>query len=178
MRTLVRKLLCRVRGTQYIDVHSFGRVGTGTVIKPGFFERPERIFVGDYCYVGQGAFWSGLGGIHLADNVIIGPRVTLYTQNHRYKSEVCLPFGPPYEDVALPINIEESVWICLGAMILPGVTIHEGAVVAMGAVVVRDVPARAVVGGNPAEVISERSADVYERLKREKKYIMKFNANV
>ena len=58
-------------------------------------------------------------------------------------------------EVAKPIVIEDNVWIGGGAILLPGVTIGRNAVVGAGAVVSRDVPANAVVAGNPARVIRE-----------------------
>ena len=64
------------------------------------------------------------------------------------------PYGD--ERVRKPIVVEDHVWIGRNAIIGGGVTIHEGAVVGMGAVVTRDVPPLAVVGGNPARVIKFR----------------------
>ena len=56
---------------------------------------------------------------------------------------------------AKPIVIEDNVWLGINCIVLPGVTIGEGAVIAAGSVVTRDVPAMAVVGGNPAKVIKQ-----------------------
>jgi acetyltransferase-like isoleucine patch superfamily enzyme len=61
-----------------------------------------------------------------------------------------------FDLITKPITIKDNVWIATGAMVLPGVTIGEGAVVAAGAVVTKDVDDWMVVGGNPAKVIKKR----------------------
>ena len=67
--------------------------------------------------------------------------------------------------------IGDAVWICDRVMITPGVEIGEGAVLAAGAVINRDVPALAVVGGTPAQVIRYRDAEEYRRLKEAGQYL-------
>jgi hypothetical protein len=64
-----------------------------------------------------------------------------------------------------PVYIEDYVWIGLRASIAPGVRIGEGAIIAMGSVVVQDVPPLAIVAGNPAQVLTYRSKPDFERLK-------------
>jgi acetyltransferase-like isoleucine patch superfamily enzyme len=88
-----------------------------------------------------------MGGITLEDEVLLGPRVNLVTENH--------PLDPTDRRALIckPIIIKRKAWIGAGATILPGVTIGENAVVAAGAVVSKDVPANTVVGGIPARVI-------------------------
>jgi acetyltransferase-like isoleucine patch superfamily enzyme len=76
-------------------------------------------------------------------------------------------------DENLPIIIEDNVWVCLGVQILPGVTVGEGAILAMGAIVTQDVPALAVVGGNPANLITSRDTTVYQRLKAKNAWVQK-----
>ena len=68
------------------------------------------------------------------------------------------------------VTIEDNVWIGAHAKICPGVTIHEGAVVGMGAVVTKDVPKCAVVGGNPAVVLKYRDKNTYKKLVKGKKF--------
>ena len=85
------------------------------------------------------------GRINIEDNVQIGPNVMLVTTNHDFN----------HREVVLrrPIVIKKSAWIGGRAMILPGVTIGENAVVAGGAVVTKDVEPNTIVGGNPAKAI-------------------------
>ena len=88
-----------------------------------------------------------MGGITIEDDVLIGPKVNLITENHSLnpndrKSLICKP-----------IVIKRNAWIGAAATILPGVTIGENSVVAAGAVVSKDVPANTIVGGVPAKFI-------------------------
>ena len=88
--------------------------------------------------------------VRIGDNVTIGPHVLIYSGSHRGGSQQqrCHP------DVAgRPVSIGDGCWIRVGAIILPGVTIGEGSVVAAGAVVSRDVPPNSYVEGNPARVV-------------------------
>ena len=88
-----------------------------------------------------------MGGIIIEDNVLIGPKVNLVTENH--------PLDPADRKslVCQSIVVKYNAWIGAAATILPGVTIGENAVVAAGAVVTSDVPPNTVVGGVPAKVI-------------------------
>ena len=87
------------------------------------------------------------GGITLDDDVLIGPRVNLITENHALEPEErAYVYGRP-------IRIRRGAWIGAAATVLPGVTIGEYAVVAAGAVVTRDVPDRTIVAGVPARPV-------------------------
>lgn len=81
----------------------------------------------------------------------------------------------PYDNVTYlqGVVIGKNVWIGDHTMICPGVKIGDGAVIAMGSVVSRDVPSCAVVGGNPATVIKMRDMELYDRLLEEGKYYLK-----
>ncbi|MBO4633612.1 MAG: putative colanic acid biosynthesis acetyltransferase [Lentisphaeria bacterium] len=91
-----------------------------------------------------------------ADEIIIGDQATisqdsfLCTASH----DMCSPI---MELVTAPITIENQVWVCARAIILPGVTLKEGAVVAAGSVVTKNVDSWTVVGGNPAKPIKRRT---------------------
>ena len=128
----------------------------------------KNIVVGDDVRIGEGAYINATGGLTIGNNVKFGPQVFVWTWNHDYYAPDKLPYGSKstYE----PVNIGDNVWIGARASIVPGVTIGEGAVVAMCAVVTKDVPPCAVVGGNPAKIIKYRDIDVYNRLKNEKEY--------
>jgi carbonic anhydrase/acetyltransferase-like protein (isoleucine patch superfamily) len=109
------------------------------------------------------------GQISIGSNVIIAEGVIILTRNHVYDQADALPYGTAYE--VAPVVIEDHVWIGARAAIVPGVTIGHGAVVALGAVVTKDVPSCAVVGGNPAKFIRQRDTERYARLVREGKFL-------
>jgi maltose O-acetyltransferase len=89
--------------------------------------------------------------ITLGDEVRVGPRVCFETVGHGLEH---FP-GESRGTWTKPIRVKDRAWIGCGAIILPGVTIGEGAVVAAGAVVHKDVPDYAVVGGVPAKVLQQ-----------------------
>ena len=103
--------------------------------------------IGRNVFVNQNCTFYDLGGLDIADDVMIGPNVSLITSGH--------PVEPSRRRVTIakPIVIERNVWIATGATIIGGVTVGENSVVAAGAVVTRNVPPNTLVGGNPARVI-------------------------
>lgn len=133
------------------------------------FEYIENMNFEKNIFLGQGGYFHGGGGIHIKSGACIGPKVTILTENHNYDSSDLRKI--PFDDVMIKKNviIGEYVWIGYGAIILPGVTVGEGAVVAAGSVVTKDIPPCAVVGGNPAKVIKYRNEEQYYRLKKERK---------
>lgn len=89
-----------------------------------------------------------LGGIDIADDVMIGPKVSIITSGH--------PIDPSQRRssvIGKPVVIEKDVWIAAGAIILGGLTVGENSVIAAGAVVTRNVSQNSLVAGNPAKVI-------------------------
>lgn len=126
----------------------------------------------DYAYIGSDANWSPKGKIYIGNNVIIGPRSILWTYNHNYESQSFIPYGPVEEDNIKDIVIEDHVWIGTNVIILPGVTIGEGAIVGAGSVVVKGVAACEIVGGNPAKVISTRNKEHFQQLKDAKQFYL------
>ena len=126
------------------------------------FENPEHIRIGNHVFINSGAAFHGVGGLWIGDNISFSPNVQIHTSNHRYEGDAL-----PYDRYSIlrPVRIESHAWIGANALICPGVTIGEGAIVAMGSVVTRDVPPLALVGGNPARVIKQRDTARFERLK-------------
>lgn len=118
-----------------------------TVFAPFYTNFGRFISIGKNVFINHVCSFLDMGGITLEDDVLIGPKVNLITENH--------PMNPADRRaiVAKPILIKRKAWIGAGATILPGVTVGENAIVAAGAVVSRDVPDNAVVGGLPAKII-------------------------
>ncbi len=125
----------------------------------------ENISVGEYVYIGKDAFFDAKGRITIGNNVIIGPKCTIISFNHNYKSVIMLPYDN--KEILKPVTIKDNVWIGINVSICPGVTIEEGAVIAMGSVVTKDIPKCAIAGGNPARILKYRDVETYEKLKKE-----------
>ncbi len=84
----------------------------------------------------------------------MGPKVTILTRKHIYN--VIISMNMQSGCTVKAVEIADDVWIGTRALILPGVSIGKGAIIAAGAVVTKDVPDYAIVGGNPAKVIKSR----------------------
>ena len=120
---------------------------TTTVFIPFYTNFGRFIRIGKDVFINHACSFLDMGGILIEDNVLIGPKVSLITENH--------PLDPVNRRslVSKPILIKRNAWIGAAATILPGVTIGENSVVAAGAVVTADVPANTVIGGVPAKFI-------------------------
>lgn len=126
------------------------RIGSGCRVKPGLRVKfPWRLVVGHACWLAEDAWLDNLAPITLGDRVCLSQGVYLCTGNHNFRS--------PGFDLRLgPIGIGADAWIAARAVLAPGTTVGAGAVVALGAVVSGGVPARAIVKGNPAQVVGQR----------------------
>lgn len=124
--------------------------GDGAYIEPNFrCDYGYNIFLGKAFYANFDCVMLDVCPITLGDNCMLAPGVHIYTATHPLdasKRNSGVEYGKP-------VTIGHNVWIGGRAVINPGVTIGDNAVVASGAVVVKDVPANAVVGGNPAKII-------------------------
>lgn len=111
----------------------------------------QNISIGHDVYLNVQCTILDCAKVLIGDHVMIGPVVQIYTAAHLLQAE-----GRNQGlEIAKPIVIEDNVWIGGGAILLPGVTIGQNAVVGAGAVVSKSVPANMVVVGNPAKVVRE-----------------------
>lgn len=124
----------------------------------------KNISVGNKVGIGEKAFINASGGLEIGNNVKTGPMLCIWTSNHNYEKPKKLPYD--MEWIHKKVVIHDNVWIGARVSILPGVEIGEGAVIAMGAVVTKNVPPCAVVGGNPAKIIKYRDIETYNKLKK------------
>lgn len=120
---------------------------------PFYTDFGKNIHVGRNVFINSGCHFQDQGGITIGDGSLIGHNVVLATINHG--------FNPIHrgDNHPSPIVIGENVWIGSNATILPGVSIGDGAIIAAGAVVTKNVPANVVVGGVPAHIIKEIPVD-------------------
>ena len=92
-------------------------------------------------------------GLYIGENVNISSDVKFYTLQHDYNSS-------DFKAVGAQVIVEDYVWVSVRAIILPGVTIGKGAVIAAGAVVTKDVEPYSIMGGIPAKKIGERNKEL------------------
>ncbi len=123
-------------------------IDTSTIVfAPCYTNFGQFIQIGKNVFINHACTFLDMGGITIEDNVLIGPKVNLITENH--------PLNPNDRKTLIckPIVIKRNAWIGAAATILSGVTIGENAIVAAGAVVSKDVAPHTIVGGVPAKFI-------------------------
>jgi acetyltransferase-like isoleucine patch superfamily enzyme len=132
-----------------------GRLGIGTGVQMRCqFLNGRRVLLGDRNVINFGCLLDGRKyNITLGNDVSIGPEATILTLGHD-------PQSPSFEDRGGEVKIGNRVWIGYRAIILPGVTIGDGAVVAAGAVVTKNVEPFTIVAGVPAKAIGQRNDDL------------------
>lgn len=113
----------------------------------------SKIQIGNNCAIGQYVYLDGRGKLTIRNNVNIAGRCSIYSAAHNYRS-------PKWEYFEKEVRIDDDVWIASNTVIVQGIHIKRGAVVAAGSVVVKDVEAFEVVGGNPAKKIGERNRKI------------------
>ncbi|MEN9569335.1 MAG: hypothetical protein RL172_566 [Bacteroidota bacterium] len=118
-----------------------------TIFIPFHTNFGKHINIGKNVFINHACSFLDLGSITIEDDVLIGPKVNLITENH--------PINPTQRKslVLNSILIKRNAWIGAGATILPGVTVGENAIVAAGSVVNKDVPDNTIVGGVPAKIL-------------------------
>ena len=114
---------------------------------------PPRVQIGANTVINRDVLLDGRMGLVIGDNVSVSEGVTIFTLEHD-------PNSPDFANRGAPVHIQDRAFIGARAIVLPGVTIGEGAVVAAGAVVTHDVSPYTIVGGVPARPIGERRRDL------------------
>ena len=137
------------------------QVGRGTMIWDtplliGGKNLHTNIRIGDFCLISVGSYWDLAAPIRLGNFVGVSPETMLLTGTHRIHNPKNRVGGLE----ARPVIICDGVWLGARCIVLPGVTVSEGAVVGAGAIVTKDVPAHTMVAGVPAKFIRELPQDV------------------
>ena len=146
----LRTTLLRLGGTAVGD----GTVVMGAVAFSGGRHAARNVHIGARCFVNQGCLFDATARIDIGDDVSLGHQVLVITSTHDADD-------PRHRAGALqsaPVRVGAGAWIASRAVLLPGVVIGEGAIVAAGAVVTQSVPPHTMVGGVPARAIKSLSA--------------------
>jgi acetyltransferase-like isoleucine patch superfamily enzyme len=121
------------------------------------------IEIGDFSTVNPFSILYGQGGLHIGNGVRIAAHTVIIPANHEFADPGRMIHEQGYSCSGR--RIEDDVWIVAGARILDGVTIGNGAIIGSGAVVTRDVPSFAIVGGVPARILKYRARNAKVRRK-------------
>ncbi len=131
------------------------KFGKGVVIYPGVWIAPGRnLIVGNDVDIAMGVLITTSGGVEIGDRTLIGYRTQIISSNHSIP-----PKGQPFPisgDQHLKVTIGKDVWIGANCLIMPGISIGEGSVIAAGSVVTKNVEKNSIVGGVPAKHIKYR----------------------
>lgn len=130
---------CPLSGLKRSLLRLFGaRIGAGVVIKPHVrIKFPWRLSVGEHSWIGQEVWIDNLAEVSIGAHCCVSQGAYLCTGSHH-------PTRPGFDLITKPITLEDRSWVCAQAVLLPGVTIGEGAVVSAGSVINVDVPAGTV----------------------------------
>lgn len=133
----------------------FAVFGTGSVLKPPFrCDYGSNISIGEGTFINYDCIFLDCNRITIGREVQIAPRVQIYTASHPLDADT----RRSNLEFALPVVIEDGVWLGGGAIICPGVTVGENAVIGAGSVVTRDIPSDVLAVGNPCRVLRSLSS--------------------
>jgi len=139
----IKVVLLRLFGAQ---------VGAGVVIRSRVtISFPWRLAIGNHVWMGDEVMILSLANVSIGSNVCISQRAFLCTGSHNHREQT-------FDLITKPIRIDDGAWVGAISFVGPGVTVGAGAVCAAGAIVVRDVPPGAVVGGNPAKLVGKEDS--------------------
>ncbi|MGV3765565.1 MAG: WcaF family extracellular polysaccharide biosynthesis acetyltransferase [Chitinophagaceae bacterium] len=125
-------------------------IGTGVTIKPGVnIKYPWKLKVGDHCWIGENVWIDNLSEVTMAGNVCISQGAMLLTGNHDYTKIT-------FDLMVKPIVLKNGAWVGAKAIVCPGVTMGENAVLTVQSVAVKDLEPSGIYQGNPALLVKKR----------------------
>jgi putative colanic acid biosynthesis acetyltransferase WcaF len=144
------------------------RIGKGVVLKPGVRVKfPWRLTIGDYSWIGEDVWIDNLVTVTIGADCCISQAVYLCSGSHNWNSQ-------GFDLITKPIVIQDKVWLAAKSVVGPGVTVREGAVLALGSVATRDLEPWRIHLGNPAlpfkrrkrakKPIGSKHADIHPRI--------------
>ena len=126
-----------------------------------------EVYIGDNCNI-NGLKVLGKGKVTIGDNFHCGEGLLIMLGSHEYDNDDYIPYGEKL--TSKEVVICDNVWLGRDVTVSGNVKIGEGAIAATRAVIVKDVPPCAIVGGNPAKIIKFRNKEHYYHLKELKKF--------
>lgn len=114
---------------------------------------PKNITIGKGTVIGHNCVLDGRKGIEIGENVNVSSEAMIWSLQHDYND-------PHFKAAGEKVVIHDNAWVSCRSIVLPGREIGQGAVIAAGAVVTKDVPAFKIVGGLPAKIIADRNQDL------------------
>lgn len=146
-------------------LHSYGSIG---VNGRSWISSTAKVDVGDHVSF-NGMHITGKGEVLIGNYFHSATNVKIMLGSHDYDAGDAIPYGMAV--TGKKVIIEDFVWLASDVIICGNVHIGEGAIVAIGSVVVKDVPPFAIVGGNPAKIIKYRNIEHFKKLKEEKRFL-------
>ncbi len=177
MHEISRKLMDQINATAFNNFKEretlckklFGSTGNDIRInKPFYCDYGQNIHIGDNFYANFDCILLDVNTITIGDNVMFGPRVSIYTATHPIDSEIRNE-GLEYGEA---VSIGDNVWVGGSATINPGVSIGDNSIIGAGSVVVKDIPENVIAVGNPCKVLRPITEEdrLYWQKKRQSYY--------
>lgn len=156
----------KTRVNTFLTARTCGKVGLSLLVNGPTHGFGKNVELGNHVNI-NGCEIIGYGRVIIGNYFHSGKNITLITSNHNYEGNAI-----PYDKARLTsdIIIGDFVWIGQNVIILPGVTIGEGAIIGAGSVVTKSIPDCAIVAGNPAKVVKMRNIEHFTSLKRDRKF--------
>lgn len=146
---------------------SAGKIGTYVTVNSPVKGVHRSVTVGDHANF-NGLTIIGGGDLSIGDYFHSGKDIVVITESHNFENAESIPYDK--ERIKRPVNIADFVFIGHGSILMGPLSIGEGAIIAAGSVVIKDVPKGAIVGGNPAKVIKFRDMEKFDKLKGDGKF--------
>lgn len=169
---VVEKLKRRYSGMIY-TLYTYKKcreVGEKLIVNGSIKGLGKHVSIGDYSSFNPGVLFFGSGKITIGSYFHAGQNLTIISSNHQYDNSTEIPYSKGFS-IEEEVIIKDFVWAGHNVTILQGVTVGEGAVIAAGSVVSKDVPDYAVVGGVPAKLLKYRNIESFKKLKMKEKFL-------
>lgn len=166
-----KKIIKKKNKTIFKDVNcEFSHITVGPDVNKNFIiNHPKNLKIGKGTVLNGDLYINAFGNVSIGKFCHIGKGLTIFSHNHNWRSTEYIPYD--HQNILKPVEIGDAVWIGTNVTISPGVKINDGAIISSGAVVFGIVEKCAIMRGNPAQVIGYRDIEVFDKLKKEEKFM-------